>query len=175
MCSADREDLLGQQAKALRALTVDGACPEQFDPRGHAATRETLVRKRVASLTRHWPALPRAMGGSYDALVREYVLTRPRLTSDSRADGRAFAAWLSDRGRLPDAAFVELMRFDVSFRVTAAGARRRRLPALRVRRHPRLRAVASVPRPGARLPLTVVFPTERLVRRLAWRRSPPAA
>lgn len=175
MRSADREDLLGQQAKALRALTVDDACPNLFDRRGHAATRETLVRKRVASLTRHWPALSRALGDSYDALAREYVLTRPRLTSDSRADGRAFAAWLSDRGRLPDGAVVELVRFDVSFRVTAAGVRRRRLPALRVRRRPRLMAAASVPRPGVRLPLTVVFPTERLVRKPAWRRSPPAA
>jgi hypothetical protein len=173
--SADREELLGQQAQALRALTVDDACPDLFEQRGHAATRETLARKRVASLTRHWPALPRAVGDSYDALAREYVLSRPRLTSDSRADGRAIAAWLSDRGYLPDGAAVELMRFDVSYRVTAAGARRRRLPALRVRRRPRLMAAASVPRPGARLPLTIVFPTERSLRKLEPRRSPPAA
>jgi hypothetical protein len=156
--SADRDELLDQQAQALRALTIGDACrSDLFDRRGYAATRETLVRKRVASVTRHWPALPRALGGSYSALARQYVLTRPRLTSDSRADGRAFAAWLRDQGKLPDEAAVELMKFDVSYRVTTTGARRRRLPAVRVRRRPRLMAAASVPRPDAPLPLVLAL------------------
>jgi hypothetical protein len=128
-----------------------------FEPGGHAAARATLVRKRVDSLARYWPVLRLALGDNFGAFAREYVLSRPRVTSDSRADGRAFAAWLEDRGTLPDSAAAEVIRFDASYRLTAHGARRRRLPMVRLRGGPRPIVAISFPRPGSRVPLVVLL------------------
>jgi hypothetical protein len=154
---ADRDELLAQEAAALRALTSHQQRAGMFEQRGVVATRETLVRKRISSLGRRWPAVHEALGEDFHDLAREYVLDRPRLTSDSRADGRAFAAWLDDRGRLADSAAVEVIRFDASYRLTIGGTRSRRLPAIRVRRRPRPTVAVSIPWPSCRAPMVVML------------------
>lgn len=174
---AEREELLAQQASALRAITARYERSHVFERRGLVAAGETLVRKRVGALHRSWPALRLALGDSFRHLAREYVLTQPRLASDSRADGRAFAQWLGNRGSLSDDAAVEVLRFDISYRITTLGVRRRRLPMVTIRRRPRLMVGLSLPRPGARLPLAGVLgrPAWSTLRTRASLRPPPVA
>ena len=170
---AEREQLLAQQTRALRALTFPHACTDAFEPRELVAVREALVRKRVCSLARHWPALRLSLGECFQDSARDYVLNSPRLTSDSRADGRGFATWLGEHGNLPGDAATELLRFDAGYYVVAGRVRRRRLPVLLGRRRPRLMAAVSLPRPGLRPPLVGVLAAPRL-KKEASRRPRPA-
>lgn len=98
--------LAEQQAVLVRALVARGDVPAGFDAGRVDTTVRALLRKRVADVSRVWPAL--LADEAARARFVEWADGRPKTTSFE--DGLAFALDQDAAGALTPAAAAELRR-----------------------------------------------------------------
>ncbi len=147
--------------------------------------RSTVVKEKKIKIARRIVVLPnnvlgvssecsaegtissKGVDGNLGELFRAFATTAttPRL-GGPLADGRAFARWLSQSQKLPDAGRVESLAVDLRYRSTPQGLVPRRGPALRfalLHRERRLVIAVRLPWLGERW-LTIPFGYARPLR-----------
>jgi hypothetical protein len=126
---------------------------------GHSQVREAsflknaqdaLLRKRSWSCSLAWPTLLRALGSvEFIRLFTDYARDHPyQPVGGALVDGRRFVAWLSDKERLPDLGRVQLLAFDLKYRVRKGMERPRaigKIAVCRLRNPPYLCIGISLP------------------------------
>lgn len=133
MSVAARTRLAIQQAALVSALVSDGVIPAGFDAANLLVTTESLSRKRCRGVARAWPSLARELGGEFHEQFAAYAATTPLPSHGGPlADGRGFADWLSERGRLSDAAQLQSLAVDLQFERSRADLLPRRMPTLKL-------------------------------------------
>jgi hypothetical protein len=146
MDSADaRAKLAAQQAELMRAFIGEGGPPDGFDPARVQATADSLVRKRMQSAARAWPALAGSIGERFAERFAAFAATAPLPRHGGPlADGRAFARFLAHTGDLPDAGRLEALAVDLRHVSRPDGLVPRAGPVVRVAllRQPRRLVVA---------------------------------
>lgn len=146
-----RARLAAAQAELALALTAGGDPPAGFDAGRFQAAAAALARKRARAVAQAWPELAAALGPRFDRLFADYSTEHalPR-EGGPTADGRGFAAWLAQRGKLPEPARLEALAVDLRYRWTRDGLQRRKWPSCRITRlaNPR-RLVIAVRLPEA--------------------------
>ncbi|GAA5072625.1 hypothetical protein HNP84_003791 [Thermocatellispora tengchongensis] len=90
-----RARLAAQQHDLLAALVAGGAHPPGFDENRLRIQAASLIAKRRGLVAKVAPDLVRKLDGRFAALFTEYARGRPKPPGGSRADARAFAAWLA--------------------------------------------------------------------------------
>lgn len=127
-----QETLADKQESLVRALTGQGPPPAGFDGERIAATATSLIRKRMRTVARVWPALAEVLGREFPEKFAAYARSTPLpLEGGPLADGHVFARYLSHRGAFPDAARRELIAIGLHFRCTRDGLVRRRWPVVK--------------------------------------------
>jgi hypothetical protein len=97
--------LAEDQAALVAALVAGEPLPDGFDTERVRVAREALLRKRSGEVAAAWPILA-ANCPQWTVEFREWARGRP--TEGSYRDGLAFARYLDEAGRLPEAARDEL-------------------------------------------------------------------
>jgi hypothetical protein len=120
-------DLAARQAGLVAALVAGGPDPAGFDPDRLAVVRRALLRKRAGEVAAVWPLLAASLGTDWPATFADFAAGRA--PAGALRDGWDLARALHRRGRLDDAAAVELAGREVVLRYR--DGRRRRLPAAR--------------------------------------------
>ncbi|MFD0470172.1 hypothetical protein ACFQ0B_18945 [Nonomuraea thailandensis] len=87
----------------MAALVAGAEVPEGFDPERMRAQSASLVSKRRAIVARIRPDTAQAAGPDLAAEFAAYARARATPPPDYRTDADDFAAWLRERGRMPDA------------------------------------------------------------------------
>ena len=125
--SADaRLNLTRQQIALVQALVRDAPAPSGFDDRHVRAATESLLRKRTRAVRRAWPRLVNALGDQFDPMFAAFARSTPVSCGGPLADGRTFAASLAGNAELSDEARLEILAFDLRYKVTRAGLAPRR-------------------------------------------------
>ncbi|GII93183.1 hypothetical protein [Sinosporangium siamense] len=96
-----RAALAAAQAELLAALVAGGAVPEGFDRTRIEAQTQSLAAKRRRLVARVMPELGTALGAEFPRLFAAYAEGRPP-PGRVRTDAEHFAAWLRERGQLPE-------------------------------------------------------------------------
>lgn len=113
-----RSKVAAAQEELIRALVSDGAVPPEFDCSRVRAAADALLQKRSKSVARVWPRLADSLGGKFHEQFSRYAEARPVLRDGSPlADGREFARTVSKTAALSDDAIVEVLTFDLRYRV----------------------------------------------------------
>jgi hypothetical protein len=99
---AARQRLAAAQGRLVAALITGGDVPDGFDPARLGVQAGSLIAKRRSIVARLRPDAARAAGGDLIAEFAAYARTRTAPPPGYRADADDFAAWLRDRGRMPD-------------------------------------------------------------------------
>jgi hypothetical protein len=120
-------DLAARQAELVAALVAGGPVPSGFDPDRLAVARRALVRKRAGQAAAVWPLLAASLGPAWPDAFATSVAGRAPV--GALRDGWDLAQGLRARGKLGDAAAIELAEHVVVFR--HRDGRPRRLPAVR--------------------------------------------
>ncbi|MEV0380713.1 hypothetical protein [Nonomuraea sp. NPDC050643] len=97
-----RRRLAEAQGRVVAALVAGGEVPEGFDPERMRAQASSLVAKRRAIVARIRPDTAAAAGADLAAEFAAYARARAAPPPDYRTDAADFAAWLRERGRMPD-------------------------------------------------------------------------
>ncbi|MEU6727448.1 hypothetical protein ABZ917_27420 [Nonomuraea wenchangensis] len=100
--AAARARLAEAQGRVVRALVAAGDAPDGFDPARLRAQAESLVAKRRSVVARLRPDAAVAAGPDLAAEFAAYARARREPPPHYRADADDFAAWLRERGRLPE-------------------------------------------------------------------------
>ncbi|MEO3872559.1 hypothetical protein ABGB18_27425 [Nonomuraea sp. B12E4] len=90
------------QGRVVAALVAGAEPPEGFDPERMRAQAASLISKRRGIVARIRPDVVAAAGGDLAAEFAAYARARTAPPPDYRTDADDFAAWLRERGRLPD-------------------------------------------------------------------------
>jgi hypothetical protein len=98
-----RRRLAEAQGRVVAALVAGAEVPEGFDPERMRAQSISLISKRRAIVARIRPDTAQAAGPDLAAEFAAYARTRATPPPDYRTDADDFAAWLRERGRMPDA------------------------------------------------------------------------
>lgn len=145
---SSRQRLALRQSELVGALIANAPSPAGFDQRRVDAAVDSLRQKRLRSIAKAWPELEQSLGGRYLSLLLQYAGETPLPRSGgAMTDGRAFVAWLTRRGALPDETSLNLaiLAFDIRYCANVDGLRRRRHPMLKFRwlRRPLRLAIAA--------------------------------
>ncbi|MEU6718530.1 hypothetical protein ABZ897_44300 [Nonomuraea sp. NPDC046802] len=97
-----RERLAEAQASVVAALVAGAEVPPGFDPGRMRAQAASLLSKRRAIVARIRPDAAAAAGPDLAAEFAAYAGSRGEPPPNYRADADDFAAWLRERGRMPD-------------------------------------------------------------------------
>ncbi|MEU1732639.1 hypothetical protein [Streptosporangium sp. NPDC020145] len=97
-----RQELGRAQAELVAALVAGGEVPEGFDAARLRVQEGALISKRRGTVARVRPDLVVLLGDGFAAHFDGYARGRPKPEGGSRADARDFAAWLGERGLLPE-------------------------------------------------------------------------
>ncbi|QYC44987.1 hypothetical protein Nocox_37165 [Nonomuraea coxensis DSM 45129] len=97
-----RGRLAEAQGRVVRALVAGGEVPDGFDAARLRAQAASLVAKRRSIVARLRPDAAVAAGADLAAEFAAYARARGEPPPGYRADADGFAAWLRERGRLPD-------------------------------------------------------------------------
>ncbi|SEG99004.1 hypothetical protein SAMN05444920_112160 [Nonomuraea solani] len=98
----ERKRLAEVQGQVVAALVAGGEVPAGFDPERMRVQASSLIAKRRAIVARIRPDAAAAAGADLNAEFAAYARSRPTPPPGYRADADDFAAWLRDRGRMPD-------------------------------------------------------------------------
>ncbi|WP_433434448.1 hypothetical protein [Nonomuraea sp. CA-141351] len=90
------------QGRVVAALVAGAAVPKGFDPERMRVQALSLVAKRRSVVARLRPDAAAAAGPDLVAEFAAYARSRSVPPPDYRTDADDFAAWLRERGRLPD-------------------------------------------------------------------------
>lgn len=132
----NRAKLGARQASMVAALVTGAKVSEPIDALRLDAAARALRRKRQRALVHAWPGLASPAREHFDAYAAENPLPR---NGGPLADGRRFAAWLNQRGEMPDRCRLQVLSVDLRYISIANGLRPRCWPALKaiVLRRPR--------------------------------------
>ncbi|MGW0804228.1 hypothetical protein [Nonomuraea sp. NPDC002799] len=97
-----RERLAEAQARVVAALVAGAEPPAGFDQERIRAQASSLIAKRRGIVARIRPDAAAAAGPDLAAEFGAYARARDTPPPGYRADADDFAAWLRERGRLPD-------------------------------------------------------------------------
>ncbi|MEW1842862.1 hypothetical protein AB0392_33385 [Nonomuraea angiospora] len=97
-----RRRLAEAQGRLVAALVAGAELPRGFDPERMRAQASSLVAKRRGIVARIRPDAAAAAGPDLPAAFAAYARSRSEPPPGYRADADDFAAWLRERGRLPD-------------------------------------------------------------------------
>ncbi|MBE1587670.1 hypothetical protein ACFPOI_40795 [Nonomuraea angiospora] len=97
-----RRRLAEAQGRVVAALVAGAELPRGFDPERMRAQASSLVAKRRGIVARIRPDAAAAAGPDLPAAFAAYARFRSEPPPGYRADADDFAAWLRERGRLPD-------------------------------------------------------------------------
>ncbi|UBU12356.1 hypothetical protein [Nonomuraea gerenzanensis] len=97
-----RRRLAEAQGRVVAALVAGAEVPEGFDPERMRAQALSLLAKRRAIVARIRPDTAAAAGSDLAAEFAAYAAARTTPPPDYRTDAADFAAWLRERGRLPE-------------------------------------------------------------------------
>ncbi|MGW6497113.1 hypothetical protein [Nonomuraea angiospora] len=97
-----RRRLAEAQGRVVAALVAGAELPRGFDPERMRAQASSLVAKRRGIVARIRPDAAAAAGPDLPAAFAAYARSRSEPPPGYRADADDFAAWLRERGRLPD-------------------------------------------------------------------------
>ncbi|MFC4008260.1 hypothetical protein ACFOY2_13595 [Nonomuraea purpurea] len=97
-----RERLAEAQARVVAARVALAEVPRGFDPGRMRAQAASLVSKRRAIVARIRPDTAVAAGPDLAAEFAAYARSRGEPPPNYRTDADDFAAWLRERGRMPD-------------------------------------------------------------------------
>ncbi|MFI7618080.1 hypothetical protein ACIBP6_43355 [Nonomuraea terrae] len=100
--SEARRRLAEAQGRVVAALVAGGEVPEGFDPERMRVQSASLVAKRRDIVARIRPDAAAAAGPDLVAEFAAYAGARATPPPGYRADAEDFAAWLRERGRMPD-------------------------------------------------------------------------
>ncbi len=113
-----RKKLAAAQLELVRALTGRTGAPAEFDCTRIQATARTLMRKRARAVAHAWPQLARSLGATFDEQFELYAHAHTLAQEGGvLADGRSFARLLARAGALADEALLEIIRFDLRYRI----------------------------------------------------------
>ena len=116
-----RSKVAAAQRELIRALVSNGELPPEFDCSRVRAAADALLQKRAKSVARVWPGLAHSLGASFHEQFSHYAEARPVLRDGGPlADGREFARLLSQDAALSDDAIVEVLTFDLRYRVAGS-------------------------------------------------------
>ncbi|MFG1703900.1 hypothetical protein ACFLIM_11975 [Nonomuraea sp. M3C6] len=101
MAAAQRR-LAEAQGRLVAALVAGAEPPEGFDPERIRAQASSLVAKRRSVVARLRPDAAAAAGRDLAAEFAAYARSRSAPPPGYRTDADDFAAWLRERGRMPD-------------------------------------------------------------------------
>uniref|UniRef100_UPI001C5DEE47 hypothetical protein n=1 Tax=Nonomuraea rhizosphaerae TaxID=2665663 RepID=UPI001C5DEE47 len=101
-----RRRLAAAQADVVAALVAGADAPEGFDRERLGVQARSLVAKRRAIVARMRPDAAMAVGGDLAKEFAAYARARTSPPPGYHADADDFAAWLRDRGRMPDPTHV---------------------------------------------------------------------
>ncbi|MFI7704454.1 hypothetical protein [Nonomuraea sp. NPDC049480] len=90
------------QARLVAALVAGGDIPDGFDQERMRAQAASLVAKRRGIVARIRPDTAVAAGADLAAEFAAYARSRSAPPPNYRTDADDFAAWLRERGRMPD-------------------------------------------------------------------------
>ncbi|SDI82418.1 hypothetical protein [Nonomuraea jiangxiensis] len=90
------------QGRVVAALVGGAEPPAGFDPERMRAQAASLVSKRRGIVARIRPDVAAAAGADLAAEFAAYARARTAPAPGYRTDADDFAAWLRERGRLPD-------------------------------------------------------------------------
>jgi hypothetical protein len=135
-----REELAAQQAALVHALTRGAPAPAGFDADRIQAAARSLLLKRARTVARCWPRLAAELAEDFQPLFLEYARqTAPPPRGGAITEGRNFARFLDQAGRLQDGGRWEVLMVDLRFRITPDHLSRRRGLAMQVRFLPQQR------------------------------------
>ncbi|NRQ35557.1 hypothetical protein HII36_27540 [Nonomuraea sp. NN258] len=97
-----RRRLAEAQRRVVEALVAGGDPPEGFDVRRFAAQSSSLIAKRRSVVARLRPDAAMAAGPELAAHFAAYARARSAPPPGYRADADDFAAWLRERGLMPE-------------------------------------------------------------------------
>ncbi|WP_222871445.1 hypothetical protein [Nonomuraea sp. PA05] len=97
-----RGRLAEAQGRVVAALVAGAEVPEGFDPARMRAQAASLLSKRRAIVARIRPDTAMAAGPDLAAEFAAYAAARPAPPQNYRTDADDFAAWLRERGRMPE-------------------------------------------------------------------------
>ncbi|MFI7636592.1 hypothetical protein [Nonomuraea sp. NPDC049400] len=98
----DRRRLAEAQGRVVAALVAGAAVPAGFDPERMRVQASSLIAKRRGIVARLRPDAAAAAGADLAAEFAAYARSRSAPPPGYRADADDFAAWLRERGRMPD-------------------------------------------------------------------------
>jgi hypothetical protein len=90
------------QARLVAALVAGGDIPDGFDQERMRAQAASLVAKRRGIVVRIRPDTAMAAGPDLAAEFAAYARSRSAPPPNYRTDADDFAAWLRERGRMPE-------------------------------------------------------------------------
>lgn len=138
-----REKMRGRQTQFLRALFMGDSAPSGIDSSRLSILRDSLLRKRAASISRRWPELRRYLDGeNFDLFRRHCLATATEFRDDSLVDGLRFARWLAAQNLLDNEATRELVAAEL------AASRSPMVPRITARRCSSRRWVIGAMLPG---------------------------
>jgi len=122
-----RKNLAAAQLELMRALTSGERPPAGFDASRIQATADLLRLKRARSVAHQWPRLARSLGPAFLDRFALYAQGHPaEQEGGALAEGRAFARAIARAGALADEAALELLAFDLRYRISRERAIARR-------------------------------------------------
>ncbi|MGV9376714.1 hypothetical protein ACWDRB_12915 [Nonomuraea sp. NPDC003707] len=99
---AARRRLAEAQGQVVAALVAGAELPQGFDPERMRVQASSLVAKRRGIVARIRPDAAAAAGSDLPAEFAAYARSRSAPPPNYRTDADDFAAWLRERGRMPD-------------------------------------------------------------------------
>ncbi|MFC5830454.1 hypothetical protein [Nonomuraea insulae] len=97
-----RAELAEAQGRVVAALVAGAEVPEGFDRERMRVQAASLVAKRRGIVARIHPDAAAAAGPDLAAEFAAYARARATPPPNYRTDAADFAAWLRERGRMPD-------------------------------------------------------------------------
>ena len=114
-----RKKLAAAQLELVRALVARESAPAEFDDARIQAAAHSLRLKRARAVAHQWPRLARSLGPAFDDRFALYAESQSTVQeSGPLADGRAFARVIERAGALADEAALEMMAFDLRYRIS---------------------------------------------------------
>ena len=122
-----------QQRLLVDSLVCGENAPGGFDSGRVSAAAASLVRKRMHGVARVWPRLRECIGADYYKLFSEYASAAPLVGEASPlGDGRRFAFWLHGKRALSEDARIEILAFDLRWKMDRRGLVRRSIPSIKI-------------------------------------------
>jgi hypothetical protein len=139
MSTEARTKLAAMQVNLVAALVGDATVPPGFDSGRLNSAAISLRTKRARAVARAWPCLRQEIGEHFAAFAANTPLPRE---GGPLADGRAFANWLEQRGKLPEAARLQMIAVDLRYVRKRDALTPRRGPCIKLMRLPSSKRLA---------------------------------